>query len=79
VQIQSQFDHFRLGFLLTVYSLVVDILKHTADSVAAGVSLHLSSQMRPPPKGNLRRFVPYQLTFLARVLKRAPSAFVTAI
>ena len=35
---QSQFDHFRLGFLLTVYSLVVDILKHTADSVAAGVA-----------------------------------------
>jgi hypothetical protein len=27
-----------LGFLLTVYSLVVDILKHTADSVAAGVA-----------------------------------------
>jgi hypothetical protein len=38
VQTQSQFDHFRLGFLLTVYSLVVDIPKHTAGSVALGVA-----------------------------------------
>jgi hypothetical protein len=33
VRSNPNFDHFRLGFLLTVYSLVVDILKHTADSV----------------------------------------------
>jgi len=42
------------GFLLT--SALVAIFRNER-----GKALHLSSQT-PPPKGNLRRFVPYQLT-----------------
>jgi hypothetical protein len=38
VQVQSQFDHFRLGFRLTVISLALFIRFHTADSLAAGVA-----------------------------------------
>src|ERR1700757_541766 len=43
VQVQSQFDHFWLGFLLTVCSLVVDILKHIADSIAQNACCRLMS------------------------------------
>jgi hypothetical protein len=38
VQVQSQFDHSRLGSRLTVISLAMFIRFHTADSVAAGVA-----------------------------------------
>jgi ferritin-like metal-binding protein YciE len=38
VQVKSQFDHFRLGFCLTVISLALSIVFHRVDSVAAGVA-----------------------------------------
>jgi hypothetical protein len=41
--------------------------------------MRLDSPKRSPPKANLRRFVPYQLSLLLETLKRTPDAFVTAI